>query len=65
MTDIIPTGCGRCEKPLTEKECEYCWFCMGMLCVECWDKYGHCGHKRADEEAKRLKFLGKVQGVIP
>lgn len=45
----IPSGCGRCEKDLVSEDAEYCWFCMGMLCAECWDKFGHCGHKRAKE----------------
>lgn len=36
---------------------EVCWYCSGPLCVECWDKYGHCGHSEADRanEAARAQ----------
>ncbi len=43
------TGCGRCGKPVTPDTSESCWFCLGDLCVECWDRFGHCGHPGADE----------------
>ncbi len=41
--------CGRCDKDLIPDDFEYCWYCAGYLCMECWNKYGHCGHREADE----------------
>lgn len=55
----IPGGCGRCERPIPPGQNEYCWFCTGMLCIECWEKYGHCGHKKAEAENERVKDKGK------
>jgi hypothetical protein len=41
-------ACGRCLRPIRESKAETCWYCTGWLCVECWDKFGHCGHPEAD-----------------
>lgn len=41
--------CGRCLTPITPNSAEYCWFCGSVLCCVCWDRFGHCGHKEADE----------------
>ena len=47
---VIYVGvCGRCEKEVDMDKAEYCWYCIHELCVDCWDKYGHCGHPEADE----------------
>lgn len=59
MTELqpIPHGCGRCEKDIFGS-LEGCWFCGGSLCPECWEKVGHCGHKRAEaanEAAAKVK----------
>ncbi len=43
--------CGRCNTILSsdaEHKVEGCWFCPADLCVECWEKHGHCGHPEAD-----------------
>lgn len=29
---------------------EYCWFCGGELCYDCWEDIGHCGHVEAVEQ---------------
>lgn len=48
----VPTGCGRCEESFNDYET--CWFCLGQLCEECWDEFGHCGHERADQINERV-----------
>ena len=50
--------CGRCAAAVTEKSAEYCWFCTGYLCYECWDMKGHCGHVEADLANARAFILG-------
>lgn len=47
--EFVKYPCGRCGKEGTLDEMEACWYCLGPLCSECWDKYGHCGHQRAEE----------------
>jgi len=42
-----PQTCGCCKKPVSDPE--YCWYCDGPLCSECWEAKGHCGHPEADE----------------
>ena len=42
-------ACGRCKRPVRENKAEVCWYCNRAMCYHCWDKYGHCGHKEADE----------------
>jgi len=49
--------CSRCGKYISMKEAESCWYCLAELCYECWDKYGHCGHKeagKANEKARQV-----------
>jgi len=41
------TECNRCKTIIDETEA--CWWCLGPLCPECWDEYGHCGHPEAAE----------------
>ena len=47
--------CNRCKKKITDEDREFCWFCIGDLCYECWDEYGHCGHSKADEMNERAR----------
>lgn len=47
--------CGRCRKEIPEAET--CWFCMGDLCAECWELYGHCGHEDADRLNRASRML--------
>lgn len=49
--------CGRCKKELLEKDAETCWYCGAWLCYDCWDEYGHCGHKKADEFNKKARAV--------
>jgi len=51
------TLCKRCRKTISEYE--YCWYCMDPLCVECWDEFGHCGHKEADEANEKARDFNK------
>lgn len=44
--------CGRCAREIAEREAEWCWWCMGALCVSCWDQHGECGHPEAAEFVK-------------
>lgn len=56
LSEIIPClKCGRCKKLIPHGEDETCWFCNRALCYECWDEYGHCGHKEADEINERAR----------
>ena len=41
--------CNRCGKKVKTHESEMCWYCLGILCPECWDEYGHCEHPEADK----------------
>lgn len=45
---VVVTQCGRCEKDIDETVAESCWLCDGDLCYECWEEFGHCGHRDAD-----------------
>ena len=49
--------CGRCKKELGYDldNYEVCWFCLHPLCDDCWDFYGHCGHKKADEMNEKAR----------
>lgn len=40
--------CSKCGKPI-DGEPEYCWYCESELCIDCWERVGHCGHLEADE----------------
>lgn len=41
-------NCFRCGKFIHGRP-EFCWYCEGELCKDCWEKIGHCGHPEADE----------------
>ena len=52
VTDL----CGRCPKELHGfEETEWCWWCEGPLCKDCWENFGHCGHPEADEANRDLQ----------
>ena len=48
--------CARCKKPIDDRNAEYCVYCDGPLCYDCWDEYGECGHREA--------WLTEAIGVI-
>jgi hypothetical protein len=50
--------CGRCEVVIHTNDaeiCWLCWYCQHELCEHCWDEYGHCGHKEADEINEQVR----------
>ena len=47
--------CGRCGCEIEFGEEEICWWCRGSLCVDCWEKFGHCGHREADEVNRKAR----------
>jgi len=47
--------CNRCNKPITDDECQFCWYCQGDLCDECWDEWGHCGHSEDEEFIRKAR----------
>lgn len=40
--------CGRCARETSDPDREFCWFCGGNLCGDCWEEIGHCGRPEAD-----------------
>lgn len=40
--------CGGCGKSVADKDYEHCWFCPALLCFDCWEDVGHCGHAEAE-----------------
>lgn len=57
MGDVVI--CGRCGKEINKDSAEVCWFCIDWLCCECWDEYGHCGHREADEANERARKVAQ------
>ena len=52
------TKCGRCEKAILDLSgAECCWYCTNWLCYSCWDEFGHCGHRKADEQNERARMV--------
>jgi hypothetical protein len=47
--------CPRCKKIIPKNKEQYCWYCQGMICYDCWEEYGDCGHKGAEEIKKKFK----------
>lgn len=48
-------SCGGCGRDMHADVAEYCWYCSGPLCGDCWERVGHCGHAeayRADENIR-------------
>jgi hypothetical protein len=54
----VVTRCARCRREWPESEAEVCWYCFGLLCRDCWDRFGHCGHT----EASLFNILGRLNG---
>lgn len=56
--------CGNCKTVKFDKP-QYCFYCLGKLCYDCWDRVGHCGHRAVqamkDKEARKRK-IGNEQG---
>ena len=50
--------CGRCGAWVTDEDREFCWYCQGPLCLECWEEHGHCGHASADQIVTLRHRLG-------
>lgn len=34
---------------------ERCWWCFAVLCGDCWEQAGHCGHVEADAVNARIR----------
>lgn len=47
--------CRRCGISVPDNKEERCWFCNGVLCYDCWDKEGHCGHKDAERAVRNTR----------
>jgi hypothetical protein len=47
-------ACGRCLRQIRASESEYCWYCGGPLCGDCWERVGHCGHAEADQLNQKI-----------
>ncbi len=56
-------SCGRCNTKLLV-DYEYCWWCQGYLCPECWDKLGHCGHPEAEAVNERGRQRAAICGTF-
>jgi hypothetical protein len=52
-------NCNRCNKSITDEDREFCWYCHGDLCYDCWDAWGHCGHPEAEAENRRAYRVKK------
>jgi hypothetical protein len=47
--------CGRCAKEVPDDaQLEYCWYCEGPLCVDCWERTGVCGCPGSDQAQRDL-----------
>lgn len=53
--------CGRCGGDVKVGDEEYCWWCCGELCVDCWEEHGHCGHPEADQANQRAREVGSIR----
>lgn len=50
-------NCGRCEVAVSDETAEWCWWCVGPLCSQCWETVGHCGHPEADTVNRASKLM--------
>ena len=50
-----PVECGNCGRDVQPEVAEYCWYCGGPLCGNCWEDTGHCGHQDAFALDARLR----------
>lgn len=57
------TRCGRCGEETERDHAEVCWYCRADLCVECWERYGHCGHPEAVEVNERMRAWYREHGM--
>jgi hypothetical protein len=48
-------GCARCGANLVG-DGEFCWYCEALLCANCWEQIGHCGHL----EAEATNVIGRL-----
>jgi len=55
MNFALMVPCGRCGTPVNVKDAETCFYCLGLLCKNCWDNFGHCGHPEADEINRKAR----------
>lgn len=44
---IVVGSCSHCGAHVNVDDAESCWYCQGDLCVDCWERIGHCGHAEA------------------
>lgn len=49
------TKCHRCNKEISSRAIETCWYCGASLCFECWEEFGHCGHIEAKIENEAIQ----------
>jgi len=46
--------CGNCGGDVRKSLAEFCWYCSGPLCGDCWETTGHCGHPEAYQKDREL-----------
>jgi hypothetical protein len=51
-------NCGRCGVAVADGE--YCWYCWGPLCLDCWEAVGHCGHPEAEAANAAARGVAEV-----
>lgn len=59
--------CGHCGKVIDAGNAEVCWYCEADLCVDCWDRIGHCGHveaHRQNHEAAMVRQPGEPTATV-
>jgi hypothetical protein len=47
--------CGRCANAVAPKDLEFCWFCQGPLCYDCWEDIGVCGCPGSDQAQEDIR----------
>lgn len=52
QTESAEVLCGRCKTSLSPDTAEYCFYCCGWLCGECWEYFGECGHIELKSKAR-------------
>lgn len=55
-------ACGHCDKQIYPDDAEGCWYCNADLCVDCWERIGHCGHVEAHRQNHKAALV-KQPGV--
>lgn len=46
---IPPDACRRCNAKVSDETAEQCYVCNGVLCPDCSEQYGECGHRRGGQ----------------